>query len=162
VKSFEDAFAALIGNEGGYSNNPADPGGETMYGITKRVAVANGYTGDMKALPIATAEAIARKSYWTPCGCDNFDPNLGFQVLDASYNHGVKQANLWLQRAVGVNADGVIGPVTIAAVKSLPWWQVTFRFLSQRTHFYTSLGQWPTFGKGWTNRIGDNLDRAGQ
>ena len=64
MKDFNEAFDALIGNEGGYSNNAADPGGETMWGITKRVAVASGYMGQMKDLPRETAKQIAKKNYW--------------------------------------------------------------------------------------------------
>lgn len=162
MKNFDDAFTALMGNEGGYSNNPADPGGETMWGITARVARAHGYTGAMKDLPQATAKQIAKAEYWNPLSLDSFDPNLAFQVFDASYNHGQKQATLWLQRSVGAVADGAIGPKTIAAVIALPWYQVVFRFLSQRAKFYPTLSTWGTFGKGWTNRIGDNLNIAGQ
>lgn len=161
VRNFDDAFAALLANEGTYSNNPADPGGETMYGITKRVAVANGYTGDMKALPLDLAKAIARESYWTPCGCDQIDPNLAFQVFDAAYNSGVAQAARWLQVAVGVTADGQVGAKTIAAVRSQIWQNVAFHLLAQRLAFYTSLSTWPVFGKGWAKRIAANMQRAG-
>lgn len=162
MKDFNDAFDALIGNEGGYVNNPADPGGETMWGITKRVAVANKYMGQMKDLPRATAMQIAKKEYWDGINGDQLDPNVAFQVFDAAYNHGIKQASLWLQRAVGVTADGIIGPATVRAANSMLWYQVVFLFLSQRTKFYPTLGTWATFGKGWTNRIGDNLHTAGQ
>ena len=61
MNSFDDAFDALIGNEGGYSNNPKDPGGETMWGITARVARAAGYTGPMRDLPRDTAKAPFRR-----------------------------------------------------------------------------------------------------
>ena len=54
MSSFDDAFKALIGSEGGYSFNPADPGGETMWGVTARVARASGYAGPMKDLPLET------------------------------------------------------------------------------------------------------------
>jgi lysozyme family protein len=161
MQNFDDAFAALMANEGTYSNNPADPGGETMYGITKRVAVANGYAGDMKALPLALAQAIARKLYWSPCGCDQYDPNLAFQVFDAAYNSGVTQASQWLQRAAGVTPDGLIGAKTVAAIRAQDWRGVAFRFIGLRLAFYAALPTWTTFGKGWTNRIANNLARAG-
>lgn len=162
MKDYNDAFDHLIGNEGGYSNNPRDPGGETMWGITKNVAVANGYTGDMKAMPRETAKQIAKHEYWDKCLCDQMDPNIAWQVFDAAYNHGTRQAILWLQRASASPADGAIGPNTIRAVNSMLWYQVVFRFLSQRTKFYPTLGQWDTFGKGWTNRVGANLQIAGE
>lgn len=155
MSAFNDAFAALIGNEGGYSNNPADPGGETMYGVTKRVAQANGYTGDMKQLTLDAARQIAKKQYWDRYSCDQFDARIGFQVFDAAYNGGHPVA--WLQQAVGVQADGALGPVTIAAVKAADPVRIATRFLSYRLTYLAALGTWPTFGRGWANRIAGNL-----
>lgn len=165
MKNFTDAFNALIGNEGGYVNNPNDPGGETMWGVTKRVALANGYTGQMKDLPRATAMLIAKKAYWDVIQGDQFDPNIAFQLFDAAYNHGVKTPSVWLQKSAGLtgdDVDGSIGRQTIAAVTAFPWYQIVFRFNSQRAMFYTSTGTWATFGKGWTNRIANNLSIAGE
>lgn len=159
--NFDQAFDHLIGNEGGYVNNPADPGGETNWGITKRVAVASGYTGPMRALTRDQAKQIAKAQYWDKVMGDQLDQNLAFQVFDAAYNHGATQATLWLQRAVGSPDDGKIGPNTVKAANALPWQTVAFLFLSQRTQFYTDLGTWGTFGKGWTRRIATNLSIAG-
>jgi lysozyme family protein len=158
MSSFDDAFAALIGNEGGYSNNPADPGGETMWGITDRVARANGYTGAMKDLPLETAKSIARKVYWDPYQCDAFDPRVAFQLFDAAYNGG--HPAQWLQQAVDVSVDGVIGAITIAAVRAVDPLKVVILFNASRIFYYTSLGTWESFGKGWINRIANNLRRA--
>lgn len=160
MNSFNDAFAALIGNEGGYSNNPADPGGETMYGITKRVAVANGYTGDMKSLPLATAQQIAKSMYWNPCRCDSLNIDVAFQVFDAAYNSGITRASMWLQQAAGVATDGIVGQQTINAANAKPWQTIVFSFLSIRLKFYATLPTWPTFGKGWSNRVANNLSIA--
>jgi lysozyme family protein len=158
MSNFDDAFVALIGNEGGYSNNPADPGGETMWGITARIAHGWGYTGDMKDLPLDTAKAIAKKFYWDPYQCDQFDPRVGFQVFDAAYNGG-KPAQ-WLQQAAGVTADGVIGAITTAAVRGADPLKIVILFNASRLLYYTSLGTFETFGKGWANRIAGNLRRA--
>ena len=155
MTAFDDAFTQLIGNEGGYSNNPADPGGETMWGITKRVAVANGYTGAMQDLPQDTAKAIAKSEYWDRYSCDSFDPRLGFQVFDAAYNGG--PAARWLQEAAEVQPDGVIGPVTIAAVNAADPLRIIMRFNSYRLTYLASLDTFPTFGRGWANRIAHNL-----
>jgi len=155
MSTFDDAFTALIGNEGGYSNNPADPGGETMWGITQRVARAHGYTGAMKDLPLETAKAIAKAQYWDVYSCDKFDPRVAFQVFDAAYNGG--HPALWLQKAVGVKMDGIIGPVTIAAVNAANPLEVIMRFISYRLSFFTALSTWETFGRGWANRIARNL-----
>ncbi len=155
MTAFDDAFTELMGNEGGYSNNPADPGGETMWGITKRVAVANGYTGAMQDLPQDTAKAIAKSEYWDRYSCDSFDPRIGFQVFDAAYNGG--PAARWLQEAAEVQPDGVIGPVTIAAVQAVDPLRIIMRFDSYRLTYLASLDTFPTFGRGWANRIAHNL-----
>lgn len=155
MSAFDDAFVALMGNEGGYVNNPADPGGETMWGITARVARANGYGGDMRNLPQAVAKQIAKKVYWDPYYCDQFDPRVAFQVFDAAYNGGHPAS--WLQTAVNVQPDGRIGPVTIAAVNAADPLRIVMRFLAYRLQYMSVLGIWPTFSHGWANRIAHNL-----
>jgi len=155
VSSFDDAFAALIGNEGGYVNNPADPGGETMYGVTARVARVNGYTGAMKALPLDTAKQIAKKVYWDPLHLDEFDPRIGFQLLDTNYNGGYTVK--WAQAAAGTTVDGSMGPMTIAAIKAADPEAFILRFLAYRLKYLTGLKTWPTFGRGWANRIAANM-----
>jgi lysozyme family protein len=158
MSAFDDAFTALIGNEGGYSNNPADPGGETMWGITARVARGWGYQGAMKDLPLETAKAIARKFYWDPYQCDQFDPRVSFQIFDAAYNGG--HPAQWLQQAAGVAADGSIREITVAAVRAADPLKIVILFNASRILYYTSLGTWESFGKGWSNRIANNLRRA--
>jgi lysozyme family protein len=158
MSSFDDAFDALIGNEGGYVDNPKDPGGATMWGVTERVARAHGFTGNMRDLPLAMAKSIAKKLYWDPLHLDSFDARVAFQIFDANYNGG--HPVIWMQGASGAKVDGVIGAQTIAAVQAVPPWQFILRWNSLRLRYYTSLGTWQTFGKGWCNRISDNLMRG--
>lgn len=154
--SFEAAFAALIGNEGGYANHPDDPGGETMWGITERVARRHGYTGPMIGLPQALAKTIARAEYWDPYLCDQFDPRIAFALFDTAYNGG--HPVLWLQQAVGgVACDGVIGAQTIGAVRAADPLLIVQRFSAQRLLYLTGLPGWATFGRGWARRIAHNL-----
>jgi len=155
--NFDQAFDALIGNEGGYSYDPADPGGETMWGITARVARRNGYTGDMRMLPRETAKGIAEHEYWMPAKCGDLPPLLRFQMLDAAYNSGATQATLWLQRALDVPADGVLGPATLAAVNAADPMVTAILFDSQRLDFLTDRPTWGMFGRGWAKRIARNL-----
>jgi len=145
-ENFDDAFTALIGNEGGYSNNPADPGGETMYGVTKRVALKHGYTGAMRDLPLDLAKSIAKAEYWDPVGGDELPDKLDFQVFDASYNSGPERAEHWLGLAQQ--------PATDDPEKLI------MRFDARRLLFLDSLPTWPSFGRGWCTRIADNLLRA--
>lgn len=155
MSSFDDAFESLIGNEGGYVNNPKDPGGETMWGVTARVARAYGYAGAMKDLPKATAKDIAKKLYWDPLQLDTFDPRVSFQIFDANYNGG--HPVIWMQGAAGTKVDGIIGPQTVASVQETDPLRFMMRWNSLRLSYFTSLKTWPTFGKGWANRIAANL-----
>jgi lysozyme family protein len=155
VSSFDDAFDALIGNEGGYSFNPKDAGGETMWGITARIARAHGYLGPMKDMPRDTAKVLAKKLYWDPLHLDEFDPRVAFQILDANYNGG--HPVIWMQGAAGVPVDGLLGPATITAVKAIEPLRFLLRWNCLRLRYYTSLKAWLDFGKGWANRIANNL-----
>lgn len=158
MASFDEAFDALIGNEGGYSNNPKDPGGETMWGVTARVARAYGYTGPMLNLPRDTAKAIAKKLYWDPLHLDELDARVAFQIFDANYNGG--HPVIWMQGASGAKVDGLLGPQTIAAVQSTDPLRFMMRWNSIRLRYFTALKTWDTFGRGWANRISENLKRG--
>lgn len=158
--NFDKAFDLLIGNEGGYVNNPADPGGETNWGITRTVAVDNSYDGSMKLMPKETAKAIYRKMYWDKLQCDQFPFVVAFQLFDAGVNHGNSQAVKFLQRALSVADDGVIGTKTIAATNALDDLQIVMLFNAERIEFYTALKTFSTFGKGWVRRVASNLKLA--
>lgn len=154
--NFDLAFDRLLGHEGGYVNDPRDPGGETNWGITVAVARANGYAGPMRDLPQDTAKAIYRKLYWNTVRADELPEAVRFDAFDAAVNHGPSQAAKWLQRAVGTTPDGVIGTVTLGAVRAAGS-QLAAHFNGQRLQFYTDLPTWPTFGKGWARRVATNL-----
>ncbi len=160
MKNFADCFAALMGNEGGYSNNPADPGGETMWGITERVARKHGYTGAMRDLPQSLAMSIAKSDYWDPFQLDQISPTIAFQVFDCAYNGGMPAK--WLQRAACVAEDGVIGAGTIAAVRAADPDKIIMRFDAYRLHYMADLKNRPTFAGGWMHRIAENLLRGAE
>lgn len=157
MSNFDAAFTALLGHEGGYSNHPDDPGGETMWGITKVVARENGYTGPMRDMSANVARMIYRKKYWLDV-FDELPYAVAFNVFDAAVNSGVGQAVRWLQRSVGVADDGRLGPITMGAVKGVDPTILVMRFNAQRLRFMTNLSTWPTFGKGWARRIAANLE----
>lgn len=158
--NFDTAFDRLISHEGGYSNHPDDPGGETMWGVTVAVARANGYAGPMRSMPRETARAIYRSQYWDTVKADSMPFAVAFQVFDAAVNHGNGQAAKFLQRAAGVVDDGIIGPKTLAAVAARGAAAILLLFNSEREQFYTDLKTWPSFGKGWSRRIVTNLRYA--
>lgn len=144
--------------EGGYVNNPRDPGGETNRGVTKRVydAYRRG-----KGLPIqsvhdiTTAECVEiyQTQYWTPAHCNDLPIGVDLCQYDEAVNSGAVQATKLLQRALGVSADGVYGLVTARAVadcRDIPG--LIKRICAQRLSFYEQLPTWRYFGGGWSTR----------
>lgn len=158
--NFDTAFDRVIGHEGGYSDHPDDPGGQTMWGVTIAVARANGYAGAMRDMPREVAKGIYRSQYWDKVQADSMPFAVAFQVFDAAVNHGTGQAAKFLQRAAGVADDGIIGPKTLAAVAARGAAALLLLFNAEREQFYTDLKTWPSFGKGWSRRVVANLRYA--
>jgi len=155
--NFDTAFEKLVGFEGDYSNDKDDPGGATRYGITEQVARENGYSGSMRELPLDFAKAVYKRKYWDAIQADSLPSAVRYAVFDSAVNSGVGQATRWLQRALGVKDDGVIGPKTLKAITEQQSDGLLRRFLGQRLLFLTTLPNWPTFAKGWARRVGDLL-----
>lgn len=151
------AFVLGPSVEGGFVNDPNDPGGATNHGITQ--AVLAHYRGhsvtvsDVQALSVAEAEAIYRGSYWSPVGGDGLPSGLDLIVFDASVNQGPGTAARMLQNAVHVNPDGQVGPITLAAAQSVNTEAAIIAVANLRMERYQSLEGWGTFGRGWTNRV---------
>ena len=150
---FDQCFDKLISHEGGYVNDPRDAGGETKYGISKRAYPQV----DIKNLTLDAAKAIYKRDYWDRAQCDKLPPTVAYLLFDAAVNSGIGQAIRFLQRAVNLADDGVIGPMTLAAVARVDAEAISARFLGQRLEFMTKLTTWDTFGKGWARRIADQL-----
>jgi lysozyme family protein len=114
----------------------------------------------MKSMPKETAKQIYKKMYWDKLQCDQFSFVVAFQLFDAGVNHGNSQAVKFLQRALSVVDDGVIGAKTIAATNSLDDLQIVMLFNAERIEFYAALKTFSTFGKGWVRRVASNLKLA--
>ncbi len=168
--TFDEAFKRLIGHEGGYSTDRRDPGNWTggRVGVgtlkgTKFGLAANTYPNlDIKNLTLAQAKEIYKKDWWDKLGADGMHSAIVFQLWDFAINAGKSRAIKELQQAVGVPADGIIGPQTLAAVNSHDLNDVILSLTAERLKFYTSLSTFKTYGKGWTNRVADNLKYAAQ
>ena len=154
--TFDQAFEALIGHEGGYVNHPADPGGATRWGITKRDHPGE----DIENLTVERAKQIYKTQYWGPCGCDALPDEVKYTVFDVGVNMGVKTAIRLLQRAVKEREDGVLGPRTLQAIQSMPAARLLSRFGAEEIEFKTNLPTWPAFGKGWMRRVASKLRAA--
>jgi lysozyme family protein len=155
---FDRAFELLLGHEGDFSEHAADPGGKTRFGVTEAVARRAGYRGDMRDLPLDLAKRIYLEEYWKPVRADDLPPAVRYAVFDAAVNSGVGQAVRWLQRALGVEADGVIGPKTLAAAYAANPDALRGRMLAQRLRFMSGLSNWPAFSRGWARRIADIME----
>jgi len=155
--TFDEAFDVLLRFEGGYSDHAADPGGRTRYGITEAVARAHGYGGDMRDLPLDVAKVIYRTDYWQAVRADDLPEALRYAVFDGAVNSGVGQSVRWLQRAAGVADDGVIGPVTLAAVRAGNAGHIKSQMIGERLRFLANLSTWGSFGRGWSRRVADVL-----
>ena len=149
---FEKAMKFVREAEGGYYNHPNDPGGETMYGITKRDYPSL----DIKNLSREKADEIFYNDYWLLSAADKLPEPVYISYFDSVVNTGRKQANKFLQRALSVVADGVVGPVTLKAVNQANAKELANKIIDQRQIFYVNLcesrSSLKVFLKGWTNR----------
>jgi len=169
--TFEEAHKLALRFEGGYVNDPDDPGGETNRGVTK--AVYDKYRTS-KNLPIRSVKdmtneedaEIYRENYWLKGKCDKLSPNTGIAHFDTCVNTGISQASKILQRTVGAGADGVIGSGTLKMVKTAVTKEgdkaIALRYMERRRDFYRNLAQKKTtlqkFLKGWLHRV-DALEK---
>lgn len=139
MQAFDEAIAALKPIEGGYTNDPADSGGPTNFGITQATARAFGYVDPMDAMPRDVAVWIYRKRYWDALSLDPIAllaPDVAKELFDSAVNCGPDTAGKWLQRCLNVfndgaakwpdmTVDGRVGPITVDAFRA----------------FYTARGQ---------------------
>ena len=160
-ENWDKAFAEVIKSEGGYVNDPHDHGGETNLGVTKKAwaeylgrAIAD---GEMRALTVATVQPFYKKMYWDKVHGDDLPAGLDYAVFDFAVNAGTGRAAKFLQQAVGVTADGAIGPGTMGAVAKADPKHALDQFTSAKEHFYKGLvdknPDQQKFFKGWMNRV---------
>lgn len=161
---FEAALAHVLAMEGGWTNDPHDPGGPTNLGITLSVFAAwKGLTltdanrqalmEELKRLDAAAVRPIYRERYWNPSRAGDLPPALAVMHFDAAVNHGVSGAARMLQQALGVSVDGKIGPQTLTAAHGEPVAEVIDRYADIRRARYRSLSHFWRFGRGWLRRV---------
>lgn len=155
-ENWDVALQALLHHEGGFSNHPRDPGGMTNLGVTKKVwqeFVGREVTEDeMRALTPEAVAPLYRQRYWDAVHGDSLPAGVDLCVFDCAVNSGPVQSARFLQRAVGVNPDGKIGPQTLAAVAALDPHDVIEKFTQIREAFLRDLPTFVYFGKGWLIR----------
>jgi lysozyme family protein len=155
--NWDEALRHILKYEGGYVNHPADPGGMTNLGVTKRVWeewIGKPATeADMRALTPKMVGPLYKTRYWDAVRGDDLPSGIDLCVFDAAVNAGVGRASKFLQQAVGVTADGQIGPKTVEATTAKPADEIVAKFCDLREAHYKSLPTFATFGKGWMRRL---------
>ena len=171
-------IAGVFAVEGGYVNDPDDPGGATNHGITQAVAVKHGYTGTMQELPKEFAENIYYEDYIVAPGflpIVELQPAVARKLIDAGVNTGTVRPSIWFQEVLNayanygqsypqINVDGKVGPATVNAYKALEKirgkqkaCELVLKGLdAKQTVYYMSLERMQKYTVGWVdNRIGN-------
>ena len=157
--SFDAAVKAVLDWEGGYVNDPADPGGETNFGISRRSYP----TTDIEHLTVDQAIAIYRRDFWTPLRCSEMPAPIAAKVFDMAVNMGLQTAAKLLQRALNhlcINGplaiDGKIGPLTILAAKTASTNRLLAALRTEaRNHYIELATETPSlrqYLRGWLRR----------
>lgn len=149
--NFEECVAIVIQSEGDYVYDERDPGGETKYGISKRAYPQL----EIRSLTKEDAALLYKRDYWDMVQGDRLPDYMRLLVFDCAVNQGVARACLYMQRSVGVPADGVIGPMTLEALfKEEP--SVFIKSFAEMRHAqYMKSSGWQYYGGGWSKRLLD-------
>jgi len=146
---FDDAVKIILRSEGYYSDHAKDPGGKTKYGISKKA-----YPDlDIKTLTKEQAISIYKRDYWNSIKLSEFPASLRLVVFDGAVNQGVRTTIRRLQHSISVEVDGIVGPVTLKALRECNAIEVRNNFIMRRYYSYSKLLGWETFGKGWCKRL---------
>jgi uncharacterized protein (TIGR02594 family) len=168
---FDNALRHVLDMEGGWSDDPHDPGGPTNKGITlavyareRGVEVTTESFAALKAalrsIPDTLVRDIYVRRYWQPAHCAALRAPLALMHFDAAVNHGVSAATRFLQEVLDVDIDGEIGPITLAAARKAPLRQTVQRYGDIRRRRYRALPHFWRFGRGWLRRVDATLSAA--
>ena len=157
--------------EGGFVDDPLDPGRATNWGISLRFALGVGDCDkdghpdldvdgdgdvdaeDIRRLPRESAIATYRDHFWNACRCDELPAPLAIAVFDAAVNQGRGPAITMLQSILGVKTDGRIGPMTRAAASRANVDATLVDYLATRAQRYVQTANYVRYGRGWFRRL---------
>ena len=155
ANDFKECLDLVLKSEGGWVNNPKDPGGETNLGVTK--AIWEEWVGHpVESLKNLTKDQVAplyEQKYWRPCYGEVLPRGLDFIVFSMGVNAGPGRAVKLLQSSIGCVPDGVIGPRTRGLIRDSDITTLVAKFSKARREYYRSLKTFPIFGKGWLTRV---------
>lgn len=160
-KNLEAAVAHMLRSEGGFQNDPRDPGNpngtSTNLGVTQRVWEEwVGHPVDEKEMRSLTPAKVApmyKKKYWDKVSGDDLPSGVDLAVFDFAVNSGVGRAAKFLQSEVGAAQDGAIGPMTLAKVAEKNPQKLVASYNAARLKFLYELPTWETFRGGWATRV---------
>jgi lysozyme family protein len=167
--NFERCLAIVLDKEGGFSDHPRDRGGPTNLGITLRTLASwqglnfdetteeakTKLLADLKALTKREAAEIYRANYWLPMRCGDLPRGVDLMLFDFGVNAGPRTSVKLMQRAVGVTADGSLGPQTLAAATATDAGKLIDALAEARLAYYRSLDNFDVFGAGWSKRTSE-------
>jgi len=157
-ENWDECFAMVIKSEGGFVNNPKDPGGMTNLGVTR--TAWQGYLNrdvteaEMRALTPEMVKPFYKAFYWDRIKGDMLPPGVDYAAYDLAVNSGPHKAAQYLQEIAGVPVDGMIGPKSLEAIKSCNAEETADAICDMRLDFLKKLSTFGTFGRGWTDRVG--------
>ncbi len=158
---FEICLVEVLRHEGGYVDHPADPGGATNMGITRKTLArwrnVSPWWGlpksEVQKLTRTEAGRIYRASYWNQCRAGDMPPGIDLALFDYAVNSGPDRAIRALQSVLGVVVDGRVGPLTIGAAARANVGAAVNALCDRRLGFLRGLSTFATFGNGWTRRV---------
>ena len=160
---FERCLTEVLRHEGGYVDHPSDPGGATNMGITRKTLARWRKVSPWTDLPKSAvaglkrdeAALIYRASYWNACEAGAMPAGVDLALFDFAVNSGPDRAVRVLQAALGVAADGAVGPVTVGAVNVANPSKLINAICDRRLGFLGRLSTFATFGRGWSRRVAE-------
>jgi len=163
-ENWDASFEMVLKHEGGYVNDPRDPGGRTNLGVTQRAWEAylnrSVTEAEMRALTPDTVKPFYKTMYWDKIKGDQLPAGADYAAYDLAVNSGVGRAAKYLQEIAGVVADGVIGPKSLEAIKACNPKELVDALCDMRLAFLKRLPTFETFGKGWSRRVAEVKARA--
>ncbi|TPM59168.1 hypothetical protein FJ959_09880 [Mesorhizobium sp. B2-2-4] len=163
-RNFVRALALVLKSEGGWSDNPKDPGGATMKGVTlanfRRYVKADATKADLRKITDDQVATVYRRFYWDAVAGAELPDGVDYAVFDFAVNSGPGRAAKYLQAVAGVVQDGRMGPATVMAAKAKPAGVVIDALCDARMAFLKRLPTWGEFGKGWTSRVASVRSQA--
>lgn len=160
ASSYDESLRRLLAHEGGYTNDAADPGGPTNFGITiydyRKYVKPNATAADVRAMKIDDAKAIYRAKYWDAQRCDEMPAGVDYAVFDYGVNSGIGRSGKVLRRCLKLpDSTSVVNDAVIAAARATDAKALIVAICDERLRFLQSLRTWGVFGKGWGARVAE-------